>query len=190
MEHALFCKNSLIIQEQDNGEGLEALSRMRERDPNMCFLWKNPPSWNRGTSHWQHVEPIMHLVFHGIQKSMAHKIKEWASHRGSLSSFKKYSLNILQLIQDLKLEWYKIQPYTGSKFGGWVVKTHLAHGGPNFPNLLQIGKIVPNLQKQIGKAIANWERLNFLQIGKFFPNLQLSQFVESQIGNLVPNLHK
>ena len=64
------------------------------------------------------------------------------------------------------------------------------HGGPNFPNLLQIGKIVPNLQKQIGKAIANWERLNFLQIGKFFPNLQLSQFVESQIGNLVPNLHK
>ena len=126
VEHALFCKNSLIIQEQGNGEELEALSRMRERDPNMCFPWKNPPSWNRGTSHWQHVEAIMHLVFHGIQKSMAHKIEEWLSRRGSLSSFKKYSSNILQPIQDLKLEWCKIQPYTGGNLGGWVGETHLA----------------------------------------------------------------
>ena len=126
LEHAVFCKNSLIIQEQGTEEELEALSRMRERDPNICFPWKNPPSWNRGMHHWQHVEAIMHLVFHGIQKSMAHKIEEWASRRGSLSSFKKYSANILQPIQDLKLEWCKIQPYTGGKLGGWVGETHLA----------------------------------------------------------------
>ena len=126
VEHAVFCKNSLIIQEQGDEEELAALSRMRERDPNLFLPWKNPPSWNRGISHWQHVEAIMHLAFHGIQKSMAHKIEEWASRRGSLSSFKKYSANILQPIQDLKLEWCKTQPYTGGKLGGWVGENHLA----------------------------------------------------------------
>ena len=65
-------------------------------------------------------------MFHGIQKSMAHKIEEWASCRGLLSSFKKYFLNILQPIQELKLDWCKIQPYTGGKLGGWVGETHLA----------------------------------------------------------------
>ena len=66
----------------------------------------------------------------------------------------------------------------------------LFHGGPNFPNLQQIGKIVPNLQKQIGNVVANWESNIFLQIGKIFPNLQLSQFAKSQIGKMIPNLQE
>ena len=75
---------------------------------------------------WQHVEAVMHLVFHGVQKTNMMLVEVWASRNGSLSALQRYGLSILQEVKELNLDWCKLLPYNGGKFGGWMAENFLA----------------------------------------------------------------
>ena len=75
---------------------------------------------------WQHVEAVMHLVFHGVQKTNMILIEVWASRNGSLSALQRYGFSILQEVKELNLDWCKLIPYNGGKFGGWMAEIFLA----------------------------------------------------------------
>ena len=82
-------------------------------------------AWTRDIEIWQHIEAVMHLVFHGIQKTNMILIETWASWSGSLSALQRFGNQILQNIQDLNLDWCKVIPYNGGKFGGWMAENFL-----------------------------------------------------------------
>ena len=75
---------------------------------------------------WQHVEAVMHLVFHGIQKTNMILIELWASRSGSLSALHRFGSTVLQDVKQLNLDWCKLFPYCGGKFGGWMAENYLA----------------------------------------------------------------
>ena len=103
----------------------EAISREIRLCPSSFSQW-TCSSWTRGMEIWQHVEAVMHLVFHGIQKTNMILIELWASRCGSQSALQRFGSTILQEIKELNLDWCKLLPYTGGKFGGWMAENYLA----------------------------------------------------------------
>ena len=105
---------------------LLAHQRQREQFPSQYKICKPPTSWRRGLEMWQHVEAIMHLVFHGIQKTNQQRVELWCARKGNQTAFRTFACTILDQVQSLNLEWCKCCPYKGNKFGGWVGENYLA----------------------------------------------------------------
>ena len=101
------------------------LEREKNYNPTSFSKW-TCSAWTRGVEVWQHVEAVMHLVFHGIQKTNMILIETWASRCSSLSALQRFGIPILQKIQVLNLDWCKLVPYNGGRFGGWMAENYLA----------------------------------------------------------------
>lgn len=108
--------NKMVIQ--------NAVNRKKEKCSRFFLKW-TCASWTRDIEIWQHVEAVMHLVFHCVQKTNMILIENWASWHGCLSSLKKFGNPILQKIQEINLDWCKLIPYNSGKFGGWLEENYL-----------------------------------------------------------------
>lgn len=97
----------------------EAISRDKETNPESYSMHSGNPSWNLGIEVWQHVEAIMHLLFHGIQKNLMRGIEKWAALSGSQAALQRFGEGTLDAVHALNLEWCKVLPYNGDGFGGW-----------------------------------------------------------------------
>ena len=121
--NAANCTVETILEEVDESVRLGFL-REKSLAPDSFKVW-TCASWTRDVQIWQHVEAVMHLVFHGVQKTNMILIESWASRCGLLSALKRFGNVILQNIQELNLEWCKLIPYNGGKFGGWMAEIFL-----------------------------------------------------------------
>lgn len=72
--------NRMVIQ--------NAVNRKKENCPHSFLKW-TCASWTRNIEILQHFEVVMHLVFHGVQKTNMILIENWTSQHGSLSALKK-----------------------------------------------------------------------------------------------------
>ena len=53
-------------------------------------------------------------------------IELWASRYGSQSALQRFGSSILQEVKELNLDWCKLLPYSGGKFGDWMAENYLA----------------------------------------------------------------
>ena len=53
----------------ENDDVRDAINREILSSPDTFAQW-TCSAWTRGMEVWQHVEAVMHLVFHGIQKNI------------------------------------------------------------------------------------------------------------------------
>ena len=123
VEHARCC---LADMECSDPELCATIDRDKEFDPTMYVMYKGSPNWKIGIEVWQHVEALMHLVFHGVQKHLMKAVERWASLRGSQTNLHRFGNGTLDSIQALRLEWCKAVPYNGDGFGGWLAENYLA----------------------------------------------------------------
>jgi len=124
IEHARCCIAHAYY--NSNGELRDSINRDKELHPDMYEMCKGNPRWDLGIEVWQHVEAVMHLVFHGIQKHLMRAVERWASLNGSQSSLHRFGKGTLEPIQALSLDWCKPIPYNGEGFGGWLAENYLA----------------------------------------------------------------
>jgi hypothetical protein len=68
----------------------------------------------------------MHLIFLGIMKSSLFNIKKWLGMRGCLTDFLDRCSYLNRLLDDVRLEWLKVQDFREGKFGGWVAENFVA----------------------------------------------------------------
>ena len=59
-------------------------------------------------------------------------IEFWASQCGSLSALQRFGSCILQDVKELNLDWCKLLPYCGGKFGSWMAANYLATARVNY----------------------------------------------------------
>jgi hypothetical protein len=118
--------NILFVDRHSRKDEFDAISRSRERDPNLFKRWSFPVLWNRGTELSQHVEVIMHLIFLGVVKATIKRIEDWLRSKCRYEGFVRMIHGRLESVQSSGLSWCKVLPYTSGNFGGWVSESYLA----------------------------------------------------------------
>jgi len=115
----------LLAAAQEHAEAeCDFLSMLQNEKPD-CFIdCKLPALWQRPVQLHQHIDVIMHLLFLGVQKTLAHLVHDWAKMKGKNSEFQQFACNILQSIPHVP--WCPVAPYTGDRLGGWVSENFLA----------------------------------------------------------------
>jgi hypothetical protein len=68
----------------------------------------------------------MHLLFLGIIKSSLNTMKKWLSKNGYLTDFFARSKFLNVLLDDVNIEWLRIEDFREGKFGGWVSENFVA----------------------------------------------------------------
>ena len=102
VEHARCC---LADMECSDPELRATIDRDKEFDPTMYVMYRGSPNWKIGIEVWQHVEALMHLVFHGVQKHLMKAVERWASLRGLQTNLHRFGNGTLDSIQALRMEW-------------------------------------------------------------------------------------
>ena len=127
LEHARCCIADASYHSNDANDELRAsINRDKELHPEMYEIASGNPQWDLGIEVWQHVEALMHLVFHGVQKHLMRAVERWASLSGSQSNLHRFAKGTLESVQGLSLDWCKPIPYNGEGFGGWLAENYLA----------------------------------------------------------------
>ena len=117
-----------LQKDEEDRNGLDRyVLGLYESDPKLFAPLDVPALWKRGLPLTGHVDVIMHLLFLGVGKSTHRVIVDWM--KLSSGSYQQYSdllENCLNREDFPSVEWCKVAPYTGEKFGGWVSENHLA----------------------------------------------------------------
>ena len=104
----------------------EAMVRDKQRNPSSYDIWQMPAVWQRGTSLFQHVDAIMHLIFLGVFKTSVKRLEEWLKGRNRTDSFHVFARDTLDSVSSLSLSWCRVLPYKSGKFTGWMSENFLA----------------------------------------------------------------
>ena len=104
----------------------EAMVRDKQRNPSSYDVWKTPAIWRRGTSLFQHVDAVMHLIFLGVFKTSVKRIEEWLKGRNKSDSFHRFAKQTLNSVSSLSVSWCRVLPYKSGKFTGWISENFLA----------------------------------------------------------------
>lgn len=72
------------------------------------------------------VDAPMHLIFLGIIKTTLFMIKKWLGKGGYLEDFLKRCKELNALLNDLHIDWLRIEDFRDGKFGGWVSENFVA----------------------------------------------------------------
>jgi len=118
--------NARIITQIKNGTSIEEeliqqlFLAEAEAVPEMYCAPPMPSVWNAGDEISIFVDSPMHLIFLGIVKSTLGVIKKWLESRGYLTDFFSHCQALNKLLEELKLDWLKIEDFREGKFGGWV----------------------------------------------------------------------
>lgn len=128
----------------NHGQNAAALRRAREQhlgdspageavmsdyhsNPHLYNPWPIPSRWSRGVPLSRTIDPLMHLLFLGIVKTVGSTVRKYLVSYGQHKSFSdRYSYLLLQA-KDLKLDWLKVLSYGTGNYGGWVSENCLAY---------------------------------------------------------------
>lgn len=128
MEHAKNAKlwAKVCSERDDNPAAYEKLAEERAADPSAFEVWKSPPWWRRVNGDIdEHIDVIMHLIFLGVTKRTNQEIHEWCTMRRRGTAFSTYANGILESVQKLQLDNFKVLPYREGTLGGWISENHL-----------------------------------------------------------------
>lgn len=98
-----------------------------EKKPELYQIVPFPPIWSRKEctlSEWPN--PIMHLLFLGVVKSVMAKIHEWLKSKGMNASFRRKHQDNLNALVTMSVAWMNVLRYHGDKFGAWVSENYLS----------------------------------------------------------------
>jgi hypothetical protein len=82
-----------------------------------------PAMWVRDTEFMQHVEAVMHLIYHGCVKSSFKLVRAFIVEKKVNTKFGESVKGFMKEMKDLGLDWLKIAPFTTKtevKAGGWL----------------------------------------------------------------------
>ena len=110
------------------GEEKEELDEAAQADPAAYQKMPDPPSWVRpGSTIEDHLEAIMHELFHGGVSSVMDLIQVSCKRRGCNPAFiKKVQAQMAPLL-DISCDWLKLKMYKGEKFAGFISENYLAY---------------------------------------------------------------
>lgn len=109
-------------------EDVALLSAHREANPDLYEPVPPLAAWLRPHVDLRcNVEAVMHILFLGIAKSIALMIQRSLTLRYANATF----LNVVggyldKLVKSFSVEWLKLKPYTGKKFGGYLSENYIA----------------------------------------------------------------
>lgn len=112
---------------------LDFASKYPSTAPDAETLFQNftyPSFWKSSLQLDNFVETPMHHIFEGIVKSIIEVQMEFFKIHNKWSAFGGYSNNILADIQQLKLAYCRVEPFTSGKeykTGGWIAETYLGY---------------------------------------------------------------
>lgn len=124
LEHAMnaACLNAVLSEGHK-----QIVEQERARNPRSFERMPFPELWQReGVELCTHPDVIMHLLFLGMVKTGVFTVKKWLTCLGKNQGFVTTNGPLLERFKDLSLDWLRIQPFTGSKLGGWVSENYLA----------------------------------------------------------------
>lgn len=117
-----------IQEAEDNGlPALECHLDMllhAERNPEEYQQWPCPAIWRHQALNL-FIDAIMHLFFLGVVKTIMKKIQAWLTLQRTNSAFIRKTLDNLDSVAELRLDWIKLQPYKGDKFGSWNSENYM-----------------------------------------------------------------
>jgi hypothetical protein len=97
----------------------QKIQEEKELFPTKYSKPKTPSLWNRDLLLRLFVDTPMHLLFLGIAKSVFGKISLWSARCGGGPAFKKVGINLLNDIEELKLQWLTFNANIFDSWGGW-----------------------------------------------------------------------
>ena len=118
--------NALMENRENFPTDYEAMVRDKQRNPSSYEIWDMPAVWQRGTSLFQHVDAIMHLIFLGVFKTSVKRLEDWLKGRNRTDSFHVFARDTLDSVSSLSLSWCRVLPYKSGKFTGWISENFLA----------------------------------------------------------------
>lgn len=72
------------------------------------------------------VDAPMHLIFLGIMKTALFVSKKWLRKNGYLDSFLERCKKLNGLLDDVRIDWLRVEDFRDGKFGGWVSENFVA----------------------------------------------------------------
>lgn len=122
-EHAEFAK---ALNEAE-GEDLQYLQAKQQSDPKMFEKVPYSSSWTRpGIELASYVEPIMHILFHGITNDNMTICQHVLKKHGSNAAFDKMAKKLSKQLIAMRTSWFKPREYKGGAFAGWICENYLA----------------------------------------------------------------
>lgn len=97
-----------------------------EHEPEAYACPPVPPIWLGDDDISLFVDAPMHLIFLGIVKSSLNSIKKWLAKQGRLTDFFDRCKFLNGLLDDVHIDWLRIEDFREGKFGGWVSENFVA----------------------------------------------------------------
>jgi hypothetical protein len=109
------------------------------------------------------VDTPMHLLFLGIAKSVFGQVGVWANRCGRGPAFRKVACNLLNDVEELKLQWLTFNVKTFDSWGGWVSEKFQSlsrvalwvYGG------LMVLDDVPPFLEPVGRSVDQWYKEDY-----------------------------
>lgn len=98
----------------------------QENEPEMYCAPPEPAVWNAGEDISIYVDAPMHLLFLGIIKSSLFSLKKWLEKKSYLTDFLERSEAFNRKLDQVKLDWLRIEDFREGKFGAWVSENFVA----------------------------------------------------------------
>ncbi|KAL7562843.1 hypothetical protein ACA910_002461 [Epithemia clementina (nom. ined.)] len=91
----------------------------------MFAIYKGPVTWESDADINDNVDVVMHLLFLGIVKSAIEQTTKWLKKQMKYGSFVKTIEGLLEMVQNLNLDWCRVLGFQRGKLGGWVLENYL-----------------------------------------------------------------
>ena len=89
IERAQNCQKKNKAVEENNQKLLSSIQILEKENPDYFQKWKLPAYYNCGVDIQQFSEPTMHLLFHGLCKSVVMQVQKWVTLNHSYNSLRK-----------------------------------------------------------------------------------------------------
>ena len=105
----------------DWSDEVRIVDNMFVADPSRFVAAEPKPSWIDGTDLFQSVDATMHILFHGVVKTVFKEITQWVKDRKCEISYSRYCGEALEHVISLKLDWCKVCDFNEG-YSGWLAE--------------------------------------------------------------------
>ncbi|KAL7565871.1 hypothetical protein ACA910_007429 [Epithemia clementina (nom. ined.)] len=125
----------------------------------MFAIYIGPVTWESDAEINDNVDVVMHLLFLGIMKSTIEQTTKWLKKQMKYGSFVQTTDGLLEMVQNLNLDWCSMLGFQRGKLGGWVSENYL--GFACLPlwvfSIINTVAIDEEYQEQLGNS-QNWNK--------------------------------
>ncbi|KAL7573440.1 hypothetical protein ACA910_013758 [Epithemia clementina (nom. ined.)] len=149
--------NSTNIDNDD--EVIGEMFELFHEKPTMFAIYKGPVTRESDADINNNVDVVMHLLFLGIVKSAIEQTTKWLKKQMKYRSFVKTTDGLLEMVQNLNLDWCCVLGFQRGKLGGWALENYL--GFARLPlwffSMIDTVAINKEYQEPLGNS-RNWNK--------------------------------